>query len=313
MNPRAGTALPRLSICSPYFRDDPCGWLRSIGADPLAAQTEAVVVDDGTGDALLDAKVIAAIDAWPGPAKAIRLHRNQGRARARNRAIEGASGAYILFMDADMLPGDSEFLERYFKVINAQSAAVAFGGFTTRGATINHDTVLHHHLSEKSDCKPAAERAPRAAIAVASNNLLVRRDVFEKEPFDPSFGGWGWEDTEWALRVVASGFGLIHIDNPAIHVGLDTSEAMLRKYKEAAPNLRRLIDRHPDAGRMAGVKVARALRAVPGHPLLRPVAAWLARDPMRITPLTVRRLSIKFWRASWAADALGHNQPVQSP
>jgi glycosyltransferase involved in cell wall biosynthesis len=303
-NARAGTLRPRLTIASPYFRDDPGGWMRALSSHPLAAGVEALVVDDGTGDPDLDARVRAAVDAWPGPATMVRFHRNRGRATARNRLIAGAGGEYILFVDADMMPGDSEYIERYMNVVDRRSAAIVFGGFTTHGAPLSRDTRLHHNLSERSDCRPAIERTLRGAYAVASNNLLVRADVLKVHPFDDGFIGWGWEDTEWAVRATDGGYGLLHIDNPAVHVGLDTTDTVLKKYREAGRNLRRMVDRHPWLKRMRGVKVAHSLARLPFHAAFRPVARWVASDPAGLIPMPVRRMAIKYWRASWAADAL---------
>jgi hypothetical protein len=303
-NRRSDCDAPRLSIASPYFRDDPCAWLDALSKDPKASEVEIVLVDDGTGDAALDSKVRAAIDSWPGPATLVRFHVNQGRSAARNRAIKAARGAYILFIDADMLPGDDRYLTRYFDIIKKQASAVVFGGFRASPASVDHDTLLNFNLASRDDCKSARERAPRGPIAVASNNLLVRRDVFEFEAFDASFTGWGWEDTEWAMRVVFAGYGLTHIDNPAIHTGLDSTQAMLRKYKEAGPNLRRLLDRHPEAGQMRGAKLAAFLTRVPFQRAFRPLCSWLAQDPLGIVPTKMRGLALKFWRASYGADAL---------
>jgi glycosyltransferase involved in cell wall biosynthesis len=303
-NSRYEGAKPQLSVGSPYFRDDPTGWVTALANDPRAADVEIVLVDDGTGDAELDLTVRAAIDAWPGPAIMVRFHNNQGRAQARNRGIRAARGAYLLFIDADMLPGDNLYLSRYFDVIAKKSAAIVFGGFTTIGVKVDHDTALNYSLALKNDCKPALERALRGPLSVASNNLLVRRDVFDIEPFDDSFTGWGWEDTEWALRAVFAGYGLTHIDNPAIHVGLDSSKAVLRKYKEAGANLRRLLLRHPEAGQMAGARLAKLLMNIPLHAATLPLCSFLATDPIGFVPLVIRRLATKFWRASHAAEAL---------
>jgi glycosyltransferase involved in cell wall biosynthesis len=295
---------PLLTIASPYFRDDPTGWIGALAADPLATEVEVVVVDDGTGDAALDQRVRAAIDAWPGPARVVRFHANRGRAQARNRLIEGATGRYILFVDADMIPGDRQFLARYLHIARRESAAIVFGGFTTRNGQITRDTRLHHSLSERADCLPAIDRSMRGAYAVASNNLLVRADVLDQHRFDAEFTGWGWEDTEWAVRATDDGYGLIHIDNPAVHVGLDTTQTVLKKYREAGANLRRMVQRHPWLARMRGVKVALTLSRIPGHALLRPLAAWVSADPLGLAPMVLRRMAIKYWRASWAAEAL---------
>jgi Glycosyl transferase family 2 len=303
-NARYQGATPALSVGSPYFRDDPTGWVSALAKDPRACDVEVVLVDDGTGDSELDSKVRAAIDAWPGPGIVVRFHNNKGRSQARNRGIKAARGTYLLFIDADMLPSDSQFLSRYFEMIDKDAAAIIFGGFTTAGVKADRDTGLNHSLALKNDCKPAHVRAVRGPLSVASNNLLVRRDVFDVETFDAEFTGWGWEDTEWAMRAVYAGYGLTHIDNPAVHIGLDSSKAMLRKYQEAGPNLRRLLARHPEGKQMAGAKLALFLTKVPCHDWLRPLCSWLAIDKMGVVAMPLRRLATKFWRASYAAEAL---------
>ena len=303
-NARYLGAVPALSIGSPYYRDDPTGWVNALANDPRAGDVEIVLVDDGSGDAEVDSKVRAAVDAWPGPAIVVRFHNNKGRAQARNRGIRAARGSYLLFIDADMLPGDHLYLSRYFDVIDKDASAIVFGGFTTLGVKVDRDTKLNHSLALKNDCKSANDRAMRGPLSVASNNLLVRRDVFDYERFDDAFVGWGWEDTEWAMRAVYAGYGLTHIDNPAVHIGLDSSSAVLRKYKEAGPNLRRLLDRHPEGAQMAGAKLAKFLAKTPGHSWLRPICSWMAMDPEGVVPMNVRRLATKYWRASFAADAL---------
>jgi GT2 family glycosyltransferase len=303
-NARHAGAAPALSVGSPYFRDDPTGWVNALARDPRADGVEIVLVDDGTGDAELDQKVRAAVDAWPGPAMVVRFHTNKGRSAARNRGIRAARGAYLLFIDADMLPGDDRYLSRYFDVIDRDASAIVFGGFTTLGVEVTPDTKLNYSLALKNDCKPAYQRAVRGPLSVASNNLLVRRDVFDHEQFDDGFVGWGWEDTEWAMRAVYAGYGLTHIDNPAVHVGLDTDQAVLRKYKEAGQNLRRLLERHPEGMQMAGAKLAKFLTTVPLHEVTRPALAWIATDRIGLIPMQIRRLATKLWRASHAADAL---------
>lgn len=302
---RAGTNIqPLLSIASPYFRDNPVPLIEAFSNLDGAQFVEIVLVDDGSADDILDKKVIAALNKWPGAAKRIRLAQNSGRSSARNRAIAECSANYVLFVDADMLPQDPTFFNRYLELIKKSASAVVYGGFTTDAQNVTKDTLLHHSLSQAGDCKPAIERRIKGAYAVASNNLLVRRDVLENEPFDSGFVGWGWEDTEWALRIVKAGYGLVHIDNLAIHVGLDSTEVMLKKYMEAGANLRLLLQKHSIAQSFRAVKATLFLRFFPFHKHFRPIARLVTLDKWQILPLFVRRIAIKFWRASWAAQAL---------
>lgn len=295
---------PKISIVSPFLNDDPSGFILSLINDPLAAEVELILVDDGSQNFELIQKLKQIIDTWPGTASLISFGKNQGRAKARNRGIAAANGEYILFIDADMVPTNENYLQHYFDILGRRAAAIIFGGFTTKGADINHDTILHHSLSERGDCRPLNERKIRGAYAVASNNLLVRRELMLCCGFDNDFSGWGWEDTEWALRAVALGYGLVHTENLATHLGLDTSATMLGKYRAAAANLKILVSKHPDAERFASVRIARLIGKVPVHRLFRPIAEFVVMDKVKIFPVLLRHLAIKYWRASWAADAL---------
>ena len=137
---------------------------------------------------------------------------------------------------------------------------------------------------------------------MASSNLCVRRDVLEKEPFDSAFEGWGWEDSEWAARV-SKRFTLVHVDNPAIHLGLETTETLLRRFATSGPNYQRFTRAHPElAERLPLYKISKSLGRVPGQSLMRPVLKLFVRT--HILPMRARLTALKLWRASHYADAL---------
>lgn len=294
----------KLTIASPYLNDDPSPWIRKLISSPLAKDVQIILIDDGTNNDEADKNICALLNEWPGSAIRLRLKKNAGRSRARNFAIEHAMAEYILFIDADMVPAYDDFLERYFEIIDKKSAAVVFGGFEVPRENVAHDLMLCYDLAMRSDCQPAHYRSNRGAYAVASNNLMALKKVFETEPFDPTFKGWGWEDTEWAIRVTNSGFGLLHIDNPALHHGLDTSQTMLKKYREAGDNLAIMVKKHEFANRFLSVKTAKIVGKLPVHRFMRPIAKFVTLDKLKIMPVFLRRMAIKFWRASWAADSL---------
>ena len=304
----SNNAAPRkaikLSIVTPFLGDNPSGWIEILAKSPRASECEIILIDDGTNNPLLTNHLRQIIEKWPGPAILISGKENHGRSRARNFGIDVAKGEYVLFVDADMVPAFDDYLEKYFSIIDRKSAAIAFGGFVTHEIETNVDTVLHHNLSQIGDCRPLSSRKSLGAYAIATNNLLVRRSALEVCRFDDNFKGWGWEDTEWGLRAVAHGFGLVHIDNPAVHSGLDTNETMLRKYREAGPNLAFMLEKHPIVARFPAVKIAFLVAKIPLHGKLRKLAAALVVNKSKSIPIVFRRLAIKYWRASWAAEAL---------
>ena len=297
-------ARPAVSVLIPFLRDDPEALLALLDEEAASVDgaVEIVVLDDGTRDAALTDRLTARIAAMALPARLITLPANEGRSVGRNRLASAARGGSLLFLDSDMRPDHRRFLRDWADLAAREDPAVAFGGFSLLQAPADARFAVHRAMAAKSECVPWTERAKQPEKYVYTSNLLVRRDVFEAEAFDPGFTGWGWEDVEWAMRV-ARRFRVVHLDNPATHMGLDTVEALARKYEQSAPNFARMVSRHPDVVvAYPSYKAAKLLKRVPGLPGLRRImrrgadAAWL--------PVGARAFSLRLYRAALYAEAV---------
>lgn len=296
-------AGPRLSVLIPFLRDDPSDLLARLDREAAALDgaVEVVVLDDGTGDAPLTARLEAQMAGAALPARLITLTANEGRAIGRNRLAAAARGDWLLFLDSDMRPDGPAFLKTWLAQTWAE-AAVVFGGFSLEQAPTEARFAVHRALAGHAECVSAAERAKQPEKYVYTSNLLVRRDVFEAEAFDPGFTGWGWEDVEWAMRV-ARRFPIGHIDNPATHMGLDEVAALTAKYEQSAPNFARVAARHPQVvAAYPSYRMARLLKRLPGLSPARSVmkraaaTAWL--------PVRARALSLRLYRVALYADVV---------
>lgn len=293
-------AAPILSVLTPFHRDDPCALLASLTHAP--AGVEFVLVDDGSGDAAMLARVVAASTRLEAPARIVVWADNRGRSAARNRLIAEARGVYVLFLDADMKPDHPGFIRRWLQLIDEKQPHAAFGGLSLRHARRTCDNALHYNLFARSDCRSAAGRAGAPSQFVSTANLLVRRDVLTALPFDSGFIGWGFEDVDWALRA-AETTPIHHVDNGASHVGLDSAEVLLRKSMQAGPNFARLFAKHPRAvSQFAAYKAARVLRWAPARAFLMRAFAELAQ--LRVTPIAMRRAALKLFRVLHYAEHL---------
>ena len=303
-NPRHATAEPRLSVLTPFYRDDPRPLLAALDleAADLAGQVELVLLDDAGGDPDLSRAVAEASQAMALPARLIQLAANAGRARGRNQLMAHGRGRHLLFLDSDMLPDRPDFLTAYLALIAAEDPAVTVGGFSVNQAVERPEHALHRALALRGDCLPAVERSRMPEKYVWTSNLLVRRDVFSAERFDEAFQGWGWEDTEWGVRVAAR-YGVRHIDNQATHLGLDTAASLAAKYEQSPPNFARMLARHPAAvRRFPSYRLARLLKAMPGRTAWRPMLKRLALADH--APLTARVAAMKLFRAALYADVV---------
>ena len=293
---------PQLSVLVPFFKDDARLLLQDLDSQISARPIEVLFYDDGTGDAELTTKMSSAVAAANGPVRLISNTDNLGRSAARNALFEAARGDWVLFLDADMRPSRDDFLQSYLSLINTCGADILFGGFEVEAQQQDADRDVHRALSEISDCLTLDERQAAGPQYVASSNLCVRRDVLEKEPFDSGFSGWGWEDSEWAARV-AKRFTLIHVDNPAIHLGLETTETLLKRFATSGPNYLRFTNAHPElAKRLPLYNISKSLGRLPGQKLMRPVLKLFVKT--HILPMRARLTALKLWRASHYAEAL---------
>ncbi|MEL7032748.1 MAG: glycosyltransferase [Pseudomonadota bacterium] len=294
-NGRTGDAL--ISICVPTWRDSADALLSSLLRQPGAEQCTLLIFDDGSHDPSLLRQLTRQILRFPGPARLVSAPKNCGRSHARNRLFDLAETDWVLFLDADMQPDDEAFLERYLDAVDAQDEpALIPGGFSLKHARPTRETRLHAMQSRASECVPATIRAQAPGRFVFTSNVLVHRSVLQNVSFDPGFQGWGWEDVDWGLRVAAQ-FPVLHIDNPATHLGLDSDAKLIKKYDDSADNFLRLIERHPhDMAATPLYRAAKTLSHTPGLNVMKGLFRGLAQS--RWLPMRLRLMSLKLFRAA---------------
>jgi glycosyltransferase involved in cell wall biosynthesis len=299
-NAAFAAAEPKLSVLIPFYKESPLALLQAL-ATREPHEIEIILFDDGSQNPEITTKISAFIQASPLACELITLDKNEGRARGRNRLTTAARGLYYLFLDADMLPDNSNFLDTWLTAARARPAVV-FGGFSLKQCPDDRAFAVHKLMATHSDCLDAATRALTPEKYVFTSNLMVRRDVFETEGFDPDFTGWGWEDTEWGMRVAAR-YSVEHIDNTATHMGLDRAETLVRKYEQSVGNFARVIAKHPAVvSQYPSFKAARVLKRLPLRPLWRAIIKAAGLSPL--LPPKLRALSLRIYRAALYAEVV---------
>lgn len=303
-SPTRDAASPVLSVLIPFLRDDPRDLLTRLDSEAAALDgaVELVVLDDGTADTGLTSALTALVDAMTLPVRLITLGANEGRSIGRNRLASAARGSSLLFLDSDMRPDTPEFLGRWARLVRDDAPPVAFGGFSLKQAPTDPRFALHRAMAASGECLDHIERSRTPEKYVYTSNLLVRRDVFDAEAFDPAFSGWGWEDVEWAMRV-SRRFPVIHVDNPATHMGLDTAADLARKYEQSAPNFARVAALHPDIlAAYPSFRAARLLKRIPGRGLWRPMLKHAALTGA--LPARLRAFALRLYRTALYAEVV---------
>lgn len=211
----------------------------------LPEKIEIILVDDGSNNAIKET------NRWVTEVENINLKYkelpyNTGRAKVRNILIGLASGKYILFLDTDGLPDREDFLSQY--LLYAQSAIhdVVCGGRSYKHRILwGKEYEIYLYLSQKTEVKPSEERNKEPWRYIFTSNVMVRKSVIEDEYFDERFINWGYEDIEWAIRIVRK-YKIHHIDNPVSHLGLKTKDSIYKQLDQSAGNYALLAKLHPD-------------------------------------------------------------------
>ncbi len=295
---------PVLSVLIPFYRDDPSDLIRALDREAarLGTSVEVVLLDDGSGDADLARKVEDTVANGRLPMRFVQLRANEGRAKGRNRLTAHARGSAFLFLDADMRPDDDRFLQTWADLVAIKDPAVAFGGFSLMQAPKARKFQVHRRMAAKAECVPFFQRALTPEKYVYTSNLLVSREAFESEAFDDAFTGWGWEDVEWAMRMVRR-YTVVHVDNPASHLGLDTVGNLARKYESSVGNYARVVALHPQVvSTYPSYRAARKLKNLPALPLWRALFKQTALTP--ILPFATRAFALRLYRASLYASVV---------
>lgn len=241
---------PRLSILIPTYNWNLSRLIealrREIEAGDLQDLVEVKSYDDASTDHRLRdlnrALFAAGRRSWEDYRE---MPRNQGRAKTCNALAEAARGEWLLILDADVVPDSPDFLRSYFAEMGRDRADAICGGtgYSQRTMT-GPEYDFYVHLVTTAGQSDAAKRNRVPWKIVLTSNMLVKREVFRRLPFDSRFVTYGYEDQEWGIRV-KNAFRLLHVDNTVSHLGLQTKEELYKKLRLSIGNYDLLRQWHP--------------------------------------------------------------------
>ncbi len=166
----------------------------------------------------------------------IHAQHNLGRARICNLLASKAAGEWLLIVDADALIPKEFSLKRYIAAGN--DAAVVCGGLYHPDVNPNPAATLRYAYERSADRqRSAAVRSQHPHSQLSTFNLLIRRSVFMAIQFDEHCTDYGYEDTLFGVQLKKKGIPVKHIDNPLVHMGLDSNAEFLKKTETAMHTL----------------------------------------------------------------------------
>ena len=233
-----------LSICIPIYNSD----IRPIATElhrqmqAYSSEVELLFLDDASDVFFkeLNRSVGAFSDYQELPV-------NIGRSKIRNAFLPFVKGKYLLFLDGDSIVHRTDFVQKYLEYIRGNFIDLVVGGREETALRPSRSHLLRWEYSRKRESKTTEERIKDQKSGFKSNNFIVKKSIFEENPFDESITTYGHEDTLFGYQLSVKGVVCHHIDNPIKNDDLVENHQFLLKTKDAVSNLWKISQNLKDA------------------------------------------------------------------
>jgi len=167
---------------------------------------------------------------------------NLGRGQNRNSLIQKAQFDWVLLMDCDMFPQSENFIMTYLEQIQNEANSVVYGGLLYQKEKPNKEQLLRWVFGKSREEIPLIKRQSNPYHYCLISNVLIRRDLLLAYPFSTAIYQYGYEDIVFILELKKHHIPIVHIENPAYHLNLESSAIFLEKFHSSLQNLKWVLD-----------------------------------------------------------------------
>ncbi|MFO7656706.1 MAG: glycosyltransferase [Bacteroidales bacterium] len=228
-----------ISVLIPVFNFDVTELVRELSRQATTAgiEFEIVIVDDASE------KMYRDLNSQLASVNHVRYSEepeNIGRSKIRNKLAGLAIFPHLLFMDCDSRVPDSAYLTNYLKFCNGD-LVVCGGRIYSPQKPVQQELLLRWKQGKSREEFAAAERNKSPNKSFMTNNFMISKNLFNQIRFSEEIEGYGHEDTLFGYELTKNNFTIVHIDNPLIHIGLETNTLFIEKTKESIRNLNNIL------------------------------------------------------------------------
>ena len=231
-----------LSILIPIYNFDVTDLVLELNNQALAANIkyEIILLDDASTDSFRE---INRNLSQQNHIKYIEETDNIGRSKIRNKLASLASYPYLLFMDCDSQILNPDYIAIYLNY--CEEDIVVYGGRVySQRRPAETELLLRWKHGRSREEFTIDERIKSPNKSFMTNNFLISISLFNKIRFNEEMEGYGHEDTLFGYDLKKNNIKVLHIDNPLVHIGLESNSLFLIKTRESIHNLKNIFDQN---------------------------------------------------------------------
>lgn len=184
---------------------------------------EIIILDDSSNCFLAENESINSLDKC----RFIKNKINLGRTQTRNLLAKQAKYDWLLFLDADVMPVNSNFIKNYYNQIQKEYDAI-LGGIQYPDFIPDFSKILRYKYGKSREEVSATIRNKKPFSSILSANMLLKKDTFFTCNYCGEKNYYGM-DNFFSYQLFKNKFTVYHINNPVYHFGLESNELFLQK------------------------------------------------------------------------------------
>lgn len=230
-----------ISVLIPNYNYDCLQLVRDLHAQlsESGVPFEIIVVEDGSTECLENNRRMTEL----AHVRYMERKENVGRFKIRRLLPSLAQYPYLLCMDSDARVVREDYIQKYLDFARRGERVVVTGGLEMEDRLPAPCHSLRFAYGHQRESRSGRRQGFRTF------NYMIPAEVLAKvSPGDGEMLPYGHEDTLLGVYFKRLGVPVVAIDNPLVHLGLDTNARMLEKSVLANVNLLRLYNsgRYPE-------------------------------------------------------------------
>ena len=228
-----------LSILIPTFNYDTFPLVENLWKQIIVEKIpfEILVLDDGSTSFLIENEQINSLENC----NFIKNSNNLGRTQTRNLLAKSAKYDWLLFLDSDVIPVNSNFISEYIHY-SKKEYEVILGGIKYEKNHQDNSKILRYKYGKSREEIAAKIRNKNPYSAILSGNILIKKNIFLLCNFTNHENLYGM-DNYFAYQLFLHKFSVYHIENTVYHIGLEDNEIFLEKSLLSVYNRKQLFEK----------------------------------------------------------------------